>query len=253
MLPIQCPSLRDGYASFFHPFLKPQLLEQLITGIQKRGFHFEDLRQFPNAVQCEGRAIQTVSGTVQIAGNGHYLNEYIFGSRGQEITRQSESVDPQALIKRQVHLTPGQTYVAMRQDIPAPSFLKRLFQLAKGDLSVSGLQRRNWVRFWRPRTVRNPVKTIILWNSQASGEADTDQKSFLSAFTSLGFDVDQTEYTRLGDEDLGPFTMIVIPWATAKSLPPEFGGSYRYRSEWGDYPGNRWRESFKRGSRYPAG
>jgi len=65
------------------------------------------------------------------------------------------------------------------------------------------------------------VKTIILWNSQASGEADIDQKSFLSAFTSLGFDVDQIEYTRLGDEDLGPFTMLVIPWASAQSLPQD--------------------------------
>jgi len=210
--------VRDGYASFFfHPFLKPELLEQLITGIENRGFHFVDLRQFPNAVQCEGRVIQTVNGTVEIAGNGHYLNQYIFGPQGQSVSQQSIEVDPKALVKQPVELAQGQTYVAMRQDVPAPNMLKRLFRLAKGDLS--GLQRRLGLALTVTRAIRNPNKTIILWNSQATGEADTDQNSFFSAFTGLGFDVEKIDYTRLADEDLGPFTMLVVPWATAQALP----------------------------------
>jgi len=209
--------VRDGYASFFfHPFLNPKMLEELIAGVQKRGFHFVDLRQFPNSVQCEGRVIQSMSGTVQIAGNGHYLNEYIYGPHGRMVSQRSTVVDPQTYLKRQVNLAADQTYVAMRQDVPAPSLVKRLFQVAKGDLS--GLHRRLGSAL-APKAIRNPVKTIILWNSKARGEADIDQKSFLSAFTSLGYDVDKIDYTRLEDEDLGPFSMLVIPWATAKSLP----------------------------------
>src|SRR5207247_1383113 len=77
--------VRDGYASvFFHPFLKPELLDQLITGVEKRGFHFIDLKTFPNKVHSEGRVIQTVNGRTEIAGRGRYLNEMVINAQGQE-------------------------------------------------------------------------------------------------------------------------------------------------------------------------
>ena len=209
--------VRDGYASFFfHPFLKPQLLEDLITGVQKRGFHFIDIRSFPNEVHCDGRVIKTVSGPIEIAGEGHYLNEYILDSEGRELSRHSMEVQPKALVKRDAHVSDRETYVALRQEVPVPGIFKRIVQLAKGDISV--FQRRLGTVL-TAHTVRNPVKTIILWNSKAGGAGAIDQASFLSAFTNLGFDVEKTDYTRLLDEDLGPFTMLVIPWTTAKLLP----------------------------------
>ncbi|MFA5976605.1 MAG: polysaccharide deacetylase family protein [Elusimicrobiota bacterium] len=209
--------VRDGYASFFfHPFLKPQLLDEIIAGVKKRGFTFIDLRSFPNEMNCEGHLVKTGSGPVEIAGHGRFLNEYVLGPRGQELSRRSEEVPPQALLKRQVHVLEGQTYVARRQDVPAPGVFKKLWHLAKGDLSV--LQRK-LESVLAPHTVRSPVKTIILWNAKAKGEGAIDQESFWSTFTNLGFDVDKIDYTRFIEEDLGPFTMLVIPWATAKSLP----------------------------------
>ncbi len=209
--------VRDGYASFFfHPFLKPALLEDLIAGVEKRGYHFVDIRSFPNEVRSDGRLIKTAAGSVEITGEGHYLNEYVLDARGREKSRHSLDVEPRALVKRNVRLSENQTYVALRQEFPAPGILKRLVQLAKGDISV--LQRKLGTVL-AAQTVRNPVKTIILWNSKASGEGAMDQRSFLSAFTSLGFDVEKTDYARLLDEELGPFTMLVIPQTTAKLLP----------------------------------
>ena len=144
------------------------------------------------------------------------MNEYVLGPDGRERSRHSQEILPQALLKRDVRVSGGETYVALRQEVPAPGVLKRLIQFAKGDIS---LLHRKLESVLTTRTVRNPVKTIILWNTQAAGEGAIDQASFLSAFTSLGFDVEKTDYTRLLDEDLGPFTMLVIPWTTAKLLP----------------------------------
>ncbi len=210
--------VRDGYASvFFHPFLKPQLLEEIIVGIQQRGFHFADLREFPNEVKCEGRVVSTRSGTVEISGHGHYLNEFVFGSHGQGVSQNSLQVDPRALLKRTVHVPEGDTYVALRQEVPAPSALQKLLHLAKGDISV--IQRKLGTVL-PAQSNRNPVKTIILWDAEATGEGALDQESFAEALNSIGFDVEKIDYSRLMDEDLGPFSMIVIPWTTATSLPP---------------------------------
>jgi uncharacterized protein YdaL len=211
--------VRDGYASFFfHPFLKPQLLDDLITGIKQRGFHFIDLRSFPNEVNCEGRVVKTQNGAVQISGNGHYLNEYVLGPLSQEISERSLEIAPQALVKRQVELTSDEMYVAMRQDFPAPGMLKKLIQVAKGDFSV--LHKRLGTVIAQ-RSVRNPTKTLMLWNEQATGPEAVDQESFLSAFTNIGFDVEQVDYMHLSEEELDPFTMLVIPQATAKALPQD--------------------------------
>src|SRR5579864_8829421 len=90
--------VRDGYASFFfHPFLKPQLLDDLIAGVQQRGFHFVDIRTFPNEVRCDGRLIKTSSGPAEITGQGHYLNEYVLDSKGRERSRHSQEVLPRVL------------------------------------------------------------------------------------------------------------------------------------------------------------
>ena len=211
--------VRDGYASFFfHPFLKPALLDDLITGIKKRGYEFVDLRRFPNEVRCEGRSVKTKDGPVQIVGSGHYLNEYVLGPRGQDLFQHSLQIPPQVLVTRQIHLHPDETYVAMRQDFPTPGLFKKLIQLAKGDLSV--LHKRLGTVLAQ-RAIRNPTNTLMLWNTRATGPAAVDQASLLAAFTSIGFDVAKVDNTHLFDEGLGPFTMLVIPWATARSLPQD--------------------------------
>src|SRR4029077_18723545 len=93
--------VRDGYASFFfHPFLNPDLLDQLITGIERQGFTFVDLKTFPNKVHFEGRDIQTVGGRVEITGRGRYLNETVLTPEGEERRNQWETVPLTSVLKR---------------------------------------------------------------------------------------------------------------------------------------------------------
>ena len=100
--------VRDGYASvFFHSFLNPVLLDRLISGIEAEGYHFVDLRSFPNAVQSEGNIITTQSGEVKIAGKGRYLNEEIFGPKGEPREEKTLDVTPQGFLSRRITFATG--------------------------------------------------------------------------------------------------------------------------------------------------
>jgi uncharacterized protein YdaL len=72
--------VRDGVASFyFHPFLKANLLDQLVRGIQDLGYHFVSIRDFPSAVDFQGRyVVRTSSGESSIAPQNEFwrLREY---------------------------------------------------------------------------------------------------------------------------------------------------------------------------------
>jgi peptidoglycan/xylan/chitin deacetylase (PgdA/CDA1 family) len=209
--------VRDGYATaFFHPFLKPELLEQLLTGIEQRGFHFVDIRQFPNEVVSEGRVIMTQSGAVPIPGHGRYLDETIFGARGQKIRSQTLIIPPNKMYKRLVRLEPDQTYVAQREETPPPNWLQKLVHLAKGDLSV--LQHR-WETVFTSRPAHDPVRTTLLWDPKAQGPMAVDQQSFYSGLASLGFDIERVDYNRLSNQASGPFALLVVPCAAARAMP----------------------------------
>jgi uncharacterized protein YdaL len=209
--------VRDGYASvFFHPFLNPELLDRLIAGIQARGYHFVDLRGFPNVVQSEGNIITTQSGGVKIAGEGRYLNEEVFGPNGELHEQKTLEIPPAGFFSREIKLEAGETYVAMRQDNRPPGALQKLIRIAKGDFSVlqrkleTVLPERNW---------QDPLKTIILWNPQARGEERKDQESFYNTLNTLGFDIERINVDDFLEGDIGPFTLLVIPWPAARSLP----------------------------------
>lgn len=211
--------VRDGYASFFfHPFLDPQLLDRLIAGIEARGYHFVDLRSFPNTVQSQGSLITTQSGEARIAGEGRFLNEKIVGPKGEDRADNTLEVIPQGFVSRQITLGPGETYIALRQDIRPPGTFAKLLRIAKGDFSVlqrkleTVLPERNW---------QDPLKTIILWNPQARGEEKKDQESFYNTLNTLGFEIERIYVNDFPEEDIGPFTLLVIPWSAAKSLPVE--------------------------------
>ncbi len=211
--------VRDGYASgFFHPFLSPVLLDQLISGIEHRGFHFIDLREFPNEVRAPGRLIKNGSGAVDINGQGRYLNEMVLKSRGQSKNVQSLEVGPEDAIKQSISLSALETFVAWRQNTPPPSALKRLLRIAKGDFSFLS---RRLESVFPASTARYPVKTTLLWDSDATGPAAIDQESFSSALSASGYDVDKIEYQNLTEEEVGTFSLLVIPWATARTLSGE--------------------------------
>jgi hypothetical protein len=101
-----------------------------------------------------------------------------------------------------------------------PSLLNRLVRLAKGDFSA--LQRRLESGL-TGRIAQEPVQAVLLWNSKARGEQAKDQESFRATLDSAGFPVEKLELSQLEHEEegFGPFTLLVVPSASAKALSPE--------------------------------
>ncbi len=210
--------VRDGYASFFyHPFLKPELLDALIGGIEQLGFRFFDVRRLPNMTHGDGEIVATRGGTAEISGTGGYLIERVVGADGAPIRQKFSKVIESGPIRREVELSPGQTYVALRQETMPPSLLNRLVRLAKGDFTA--LQRR-WESVLTGRIAQEPVQAVLLWNPKARGEQAKDQESFRATLDSAGFPVEKLELSRLAQEaeDFDPFTLLVVPSASAKAL-----------------------------------
>ncbi len=213
--------VRDGYASFFyHPFLKPELLDALIDGIERRGFRFFDVRLLPNMTHGAGEVVATRDGPAEVSGEGGYLLERVIGAAGAPSSPKVSKVAESGPIRREIELSPGQTYVALRQDTTPPSLLNRLVRLAKGDFTA--LQRR-WESVLSGRIAQEPVQAVLLWNPKARGEQATDQESFRATLDSAGFPVEKLELARLAQEenDFGPFTLLVVPSASAKALSEE--------------------------------
>jgi len=108
--------------------------------------------------------------------------------------------------------------VAVRQDLAPPNIVEKLFQIAKGNFSVV---HRKLETVFPARIARSPVRTTILWDYDAAGSGAKDQESFHSALDALGFDIERIDYKKLTEEEMGPLSLLVIPWATARSLPAD--------------------------------
>ena len=210
--------VRDGYASFFyHPFLKPELLDALIEGIEKLGFRFFDVRRLPNMTHGERR------GRRHAHRRGRDLRQRRLPGRARRRRRRSD-VAAEGLESGRVRPAPprdraeaGTDLRRARQETMPPSLLNRLVRLAKGDFTA--LQRR-WESVLTGRIAQEPVQAVLLWNPKARGEQAKDQESFRCDARRAGFPVEKLELSRLAqeEEDFGPFTLLVVPSASAKAL-----------------------------------
>jgi len=213
--------VRDGYASFFyHPFLKPELLDALISGIEQRGFRFFDVRLLPNMTHGAGEVVATREGPAEVSGSGGYLVERTVSANGSLLHQRVSRVTESGPVRREVALGPGQTYIALRQETTPPGLLSRIVRLAKGDLGA--LQRR-WESALTGRIAQEPVQAVLIWNPKARGEQAKDQESFRATLNNAGFPVEKIELSGLAkeEEDFDPFTLLVVPSASAKGLSQE--------------------------------
>ncbi|HYM10019.1 MAG TPA: DUF2334 domain-containing protein, partial [Bryobacterales bacterium] len=72
--------VRDAVASFyFHPFLDPALLAEIVRGVREAGYQFVSLREFGGGVNDQGRyVVRTSSGAAEVALRGEFwwLRQY---------------------------------------------------------------------------------------------------------------------------------------------------------------------------------
>jgi len=106
-------NVRDGYASFFfHPFLNPTYLKEIVDGISSLGYKFVDLRKQSNWVKTSDAVILSGSQAFRMNLNHAFLDEIYYNKNGEiEKTVLSEKKITGTISKR-IMLKPDEFYFA---------------------------------------------------------------------------------------------------------------------------------------------
>jgi len=208
--------VRDGYASFFfHPFMKPKILDELISGIEKMGFKFVGLPSFPNTVRGRGYLATNEEGLYTLEGEGRFLTEIVMSENGQIKSTKTNEVPNNGKIEIPVSLGPLETFVAYRHSFKPSGFIEKMLRLAKGDLSVFNRKLEGMLPV---NEMSDTMKVKLLWNENAKGEEEVDQNSFEAMLQSIGYDIGKIETRSILEQELGKFSLLVIPAAAARQL-----------------------------------
>ncbi|HTY60087.1 MAG TPA: hypothetical protein VMF59_14800, partial [Bacteroidota bacterium] len=219
-------AVRDGFAScFFHEFLDPELLVEIVEGVQALGYTYIDLREQPQWVKLRDRVILTGDQEYTITLNDQYLAETWFARNG-EVSRSSISSSRlTGPVTRHVSLLPGEFYKAepaeFREKQPG------IFE------SVALYAGRALARFVGSSDSWGEARAVILWNHYALGAAYNDQASLAAALRCVNISLD-TIY--IGQPfDLAPYNLLIVPYAFIDSLrEPEYDQITRFVEQGGN-------------------
>ncbi len=218
--------VRDGYASaFFHPFLKLEFLEQLVTGIRELGYNYTDLRDDVNSVHLKNKAIVSSHGTITLEFQDQYLRETYLNESGQIAKREKSAERINGKFEKEVNLSPGWIYVAE----PTEYKERGLTFWQNVRLTLDRLVEKVFLS----EREREELRPAILWNPKARGSARNDQASFVAAFRSLNVSVDTIVVK--SPFELNNINLLIVPYGVVDSLRDEDYGKIRRFVENGDF------------------
>ncbi len=204
--------VRDGFAScFFHSFLDLDLLDDIVSGIQKLGYTYVDPTEQTNWVKTKDRVILTGSQDFAITLDDQYLLEAYFDTNGELITRSISETRLKGLITKHISLKPGEFYRAEPTE-----FHEREVTLVQGLLNKA---RRTLDAVFATEEVWQETRAAVLWDYNAKGAAYNDQASFVSALRSVNLPVD----TIFADQKINPsqYNLLIVPYGSVDSLDDE--------------------------------
>jgi uncharacterized protein YdaL len=202
-------NVRDGYAScFFHPFLDPVLLEEIVDSIQAMGYEYADVREDTNWVKTRDRIMLTGSQTYQLTLADQYLAETTFDEHGEVIRKEISNTRINGAVERSVELEGGQFYKAEPTEVRERKvgLVEQVMNTVGRTVSAIVSSEEQW----------QEARPVILWNQYARGAAFNDQASLASVYASVGIQVDTLF---LGEPlDFGPYNLVIVPFTCVDSL-----------------------------------
>ena len=205
-------AVRDGFAScFFHAFLDPELLVELVDGVQALGYEYMDMREQQHWVKTHDRVILAGSQSYTLLLDDQYLSESWFERNGTLHENRVSEERVRGTVTREVALAPGEFYKAEPVEFRerAPSVVESAVRGARSFVRrVLGTEDQ-----WRE------ARPAILWNHYARGAAYNDQASFAAVLRSINVALDTVF---IGQAiDMRPYNLVMVPAAFVDSLKPE--------------------------------
>ncbi|HTO95289.1 MAG TPA: polysaccharide deacetylase family protein, partial [Bacteroidota bacterium] len=176
-------AVRDGFAShFFHAFVDPALLEQIVDGVQALGYTYKDVKEIPAWVKLKDRIILCGSQDYTITLDDQYLEEMTFDRSGEIVATTTSEKRLRGAVTRHVTLEPGEFYTAGPVEFreKSPSLAERVLDGAGRLIDRITGQGESW----------REARAAICWNQYAEGAAFNDQASFAGVMRSVNIALD---------------------------------------------------------------
>ena len=205
-------AVRDGFAaSFFHAFVDPALLAEIVDGVRALGYTYRDVKEFPSWVRTKDRIILCGSQDYTITLDDQYLQETTFDRNGEIVATATSEKRLKGPVTRRVSLEPGQFYTAGPVEFreKSPSLAERVLGGATRMLDRLTGQEESW----------REARAAILWNQFAGGAAFNDQASFAGVMRSVNIALD-TLFVGQPVRTAG-INLLLVPYAFVDSLRDE--------------------------------
>jgi len=205
-------AVRDGFAShFFHAFVDPALLEQIVDGVQALGYTYMDVKDLPAWVRLKDRIILCGSQDYTITLDDQYLQETTFDRSGEIVATATSEKRLKGPVTRHVTLEQGQIYTAGPVEFreKSPSLADRLLGGAGRLLDRITGQGGTW----------REARAAICWNQFAEGAAFNDEASFAGVMRSVNIAVDTVFVGQRVRTD--GINLLFVPYTFVDSLHDE--------------------------------
>ena len=211
--------VRDGVASFyFHPFMNIKLLEQLVNGVRDLGYRFVSIREFPSAVDFQGRyEIRTASGEVRVAPQSEFWRLRLYDQGGKLVETRLSDQRVTGSVGVAVNVPAGGWgAVDLLKERPVavaePTFMTRARQWWTELVSSETSPAR------AAQTFATGRKAWILWLDKAPAPVSRNQQSYQTVLDTFGYEIKlvrPAEFTRVpADRE----TILVVPEASGAKL-----------------------------------
>ncbi len=210
--------VRDAVASFyFHPFLDPALLTEVLRGVSGLGYRFVSLRSFGGEVNQGGRfAVRSSSGSARVSLNGEFWRLRVYDAAGRLVEERSSPSRRTGAVEVAIQVPPG-GWAAVDPVQEQP-------QQASGPDWLSQL--RQWWHRVHPtqRTLGSVAERFssgrasVLWLPDAAPEEARNQESYRSVLQAFGYDVDRIQLSMFSGAPRKSDTVLVIPEAAGRRL-----------------------------------
>lgn len=214
--------VRDAVASFyFHPFLDPALLGEVVRGLTEAGYRFVSLREFGGDVDAQGRyLVRSSPGRVRMSPRDEFWRLRLFDRTGAVVSERVASARQTGPVEVEIPAPPAGGWAAVDCVREAPR------QPGVADRPLAAV-----ARWWRNRTqpVRRSLgasadlaqsrQARILWVPQPSPEEANNQESYRSVLGTFGYRI---QTVAPGSAPVAPrpdpSTVLVVPEAAGAQL-----------------------------------
>ncbi len=212
-------AVRDGVASFFfHPFMDQAYLEKILDGLDGLGYKFISIRDYDIRVQMDERLVQTYTDPISLPIQGRYLHRFLMDSSGR-ISTESYSDRPLTTVVKDPGLVPDDSILVMEglseiqayKEPPPPStwdeFKDWISRKIKGKSTEA--------------SILTQPQAIVLWEDNLAKADWNNQRSYVSALSSFGFQVSTRNWKAVNSGSIDSDTILIVPHGVAVKLSPD--------------------------------